>query len=174
MPFTPFHMGPGLALKALGGPRFSLVAFGLTQVALDLQPLVVMLRGHGHVHGWSHTLLGATVIGGGVALFGGPACRGLLRLARWALDRRGWTQVRTPPLQRWGLVSGALLGAWTHVALDGVMHADLYPWAPWSMAQPWLQPMGVPALHLACVIMGLLGAAWWWVGQSAHTTRRPD
>lgn len=33
MPFTPFHMGPGLLVKALLQGSFSLMVFGWTQIA---------------------------------------------------------------------------------------------------------------------------------------------
>jgi hypothetical protein len=38
MPFTPLHMGPGLAIKALAGHRFSILTFGIAQVAMDVEP----------------------------------------------------------------------------------------------------------------------------------------
>ena len=44
MPFTPFHMGPALALKAVTGRHFSVLVFGIAQVAMDVEPLVGMLR----------------------------------------------------------------------------------------------------------------------------------
>jgi len=50
MPFTPFHMGPGCLIKALTGNRLSLTIFGFSQIAMDVQPLVHMLRGEGIVH----------------------------------------------------------------------------------------------------------------------------
>ena len=34
MPFTPVHLGPGLALKALGGRHFRLMVFAGAQVRL--------------------------------------------------------------------------------------------------------------------------------------------
>ncbi|MCB1770876.1 MAG: hypothetical protein KDJ31_14465 [Candidatus Competibacteraceae bacterium] len=40
MPFTPLHRGPGLAIKALAGRRFSLLTFGIAQVAMDIEPLI--------------------------------------------------------------------------------------------------------------------------------------
>jgi hypothetical protein len=45
MPFTPFHMGPGLAVKAVFGRYFSLMVFGFSQVAIDIEPLVRIIRG---------------------------------------------------------------------------------------------------------------------------------
>ena len=51
MPFTPFHMGAGLALKAMAGRHFSVLTFGMAQVAMDIEPLVGMLRGAAVLHG---------------------------------------------------------------------------------------------------------------------------
>lgn len=62
MPFTPFHMGPGLAVKAVSGRRFSLMVFGFCQVAIDIEPLVRMLRGDIVIHGFTQTYLGATLV----------------------------------------------------------------------------------------------------------------
>ena len=41
MPLTPYHMGPGMLLKAVLGGSFSLMVFGWTQIVTDLQPLAV-------------------------------------------------------------------------------------------------------------------------------------
>ena len=62
MPFTPFHMGPGIAVKALLQGSFSLMVFGWAQIVMDIQPLLVMISGEGHVHGFSHTYVGATLL----------------------------------------------------------------------------------------------------------------
>lgn len=51
MPFTPFHMGPGIAIKAMLQGSFSLMVFGWAQIVMDLQPLFVMITGEGHLTG---------------------------------------------------------------------------------------------------------------------------
>ena len=63
MPFTPFHLGPGALIKAVGGERFSFMIFGGSQVLMDVEPLVRMIRGDAVLHGMSHTIAGALVIG---------------------------------------------------------------------------------------------------------------
>jgi len=63
MPFSPFHLGPGVALKAVGGRHFSFMVFGGTQVLMDLEPLIGLIQGWTVLHGYSHTLAGALVIG---------------------------------------------------------------------------------------------------------------
>ena len=79
MPFTPFRMGPGLAIKAAGGRYFSVLAFGIAQVAMDIEPLSGMIRGADVLHGWSHSYVGATAIGLLVLLLAPPLCRPILR-----------------------------------------------------------------------------------------------
>src|SRR4051812_26481918 len=75
MPFTPFHMGPGIAIKAVAGRRFSLMVFGFSQVAIDIEPLVRIIRGDAVLHGFTHTFVGATLIGLVSAVVGRPVCQ---------------------------------------------------------------------------------------------------
>src|SRR3990172_8347560 len=78
MPFTPFHMGPGLAVKAVCVRHFSLILFGFSQIAIDIEPLVHIIHGDNVLHGFTHTHVGATLVAL-VALFvGHPLCQFLL------------------------------------------------------------------------------------------------
>ena len=72
MPVTPFHMGPGVAIKAVAGPYFSLMVFGFSQAAMDIESLVRIIRGDAVLHGLTHTYLGATLIGLASAVVGRP------------------------------------------------------------------------------------------------------
>lgn len=62
MPFTPFHMGAALIVKPGLNRTFSVITFGLAQVAMDIEPGVGMLTGADVLHGPTHTILGALVI----------------------------------------------------------------------------------------------------------------
>ena len=84
MPFTPFHMGPGLAIKAVGGRHVSLLVFGFSQVAIDIEPLVRIIRGDAVLHGFTHTYLGATLVALLAAAIGRPVGRFLL--SQWTPD----------------------------------------------------------------------------------------
>ena len=81
MPFTPFHMGVGLAAKAVGGRHFSVLTFGIAQVAMDIEPLIGMLRQSPVLHGPTHTYLGAVPIALVAAALTPWLCGPLLR--RW-------------------------------------------------------------------------------------------
>ena len=63
MPFTPIHLGPGAACKAIGDRHFSFMVFGGAQVLMDIEPLLGIIQGWDVLHGYSHTLAGALVIG---------------------------------------------------------------------------------------------------------------
>ena len=164
MPFTPFHMGPALALKALSARHFSVLVFGIAQVAMDIEPLIGMIRGADVLHGSSHTWIGATLIGVPVALLAPALCRPIL--GRWnrELTHHGAARLVSPPdIGRVGAATGAFVGTWSHVALDSIMHADVAPLSPWSAANAFLGAVSIGTLHLLCVAAGVLGVAAWLV-----------
>lgn len=150
MPFTPFHMGPGLLVKALLQGSFSLMVFGWTQIIMDLQPLVVLLTGEGHLHGFTHTYIGATLIAIAAGLTGKYAAEFGLRFL--ALTR--FLPISWPV----AMVSG-VVGSFSHVLLDSVMHSDVEPFAPFMLNNPFLGLISIEALHKFCLYSGLLGGA---------------
>jgi hypothetical protein len=151
MPVTPFHFGPGLLLHAMAPRRVSFMAFCAANVAIDVESLVNLVRGNEPVHAFFHTFVGATLAGSATAATMGLACR-LGRRWRWP-DLFGWLSL-TPRR----LTAGALLGAWTHVVLDCVMHRDIRPFSPFSQANPLLGLVSLDTLHLGCVGAGVAGA----------------
>ena len=46
-------MGPGLAIKAVTGRHLSLLVFGVSQVVIDVEPLVRIIRGDAVLHGFT-------------------------------------------------------------------------------------------------------------------------
>ena len=81
MPFTPIHMGPGILLKGILQGSFSLMIFGWTQIVMDIQPLFVLISGEGHLHGFSHTYVGATLL----AILSGLTGKYLSQIGLWVL-----------------------------------------------------------------------------------------
>lgn len=140
-------------MKGVAGRRFSLVVFGGTQAVMDIEPLVAMLRGWQTLHGLSHTLVGALVIALIATASGKP-------IGNWALS---WARIPHVPITWRVALFSALVGAFSHVLLDAVMHADMQPLWPFSVHNPLLGVLSVPRLHGLCLALGLVGAglmAW--------------
>ena len=156
MPFTPFHLGAGAAFKAAGGRHFSFMVFGGTQVLMDLEPGYKLLTGGAPLHGPSHTLAGALLIGLLAAVIGKPVSELAFRLAGRADLRIGWGSA----------FAGALLGAFSHILLDAVMHADMHPWRPFGDGNGLLGWLPVNDLHLYCAGLGLIGGLLVWLRYS--------
>src|SRR5688572_14595492 len=112
-------MGPALAVKAVTGRRFSVLVFGVSQVLIDVEPLVGLIRDSDVLHGWSHTLTGATVLALVAAEVGGQLAAGWLRV---------WTG-KPAAISRSVAYASAFVGTYSHLLLDGMMHLDMLPFA---------------------------------------------
>ena len=173
MPFTPFHMGPALALKAVSGRYFSVLMFGIAQVAMDIEPLIGMIRDADVLHGWTHTYVGATLIALIVTIIAPPLCR--LILVRWNFELEhhsiGWLGSHSSI--GWVAAStGAFIGTYSHVALDSIMHADMTPLWPWYKSNELLGVISIGDLHAVCVVAGVFGVvAWFALGLRARRQR---
>lgn len=150
MPFTPLHMGPGIIIKLLLRGSFSLMVFCWAQIVMDIQPLLVIISGEGHLHGFSHTFLGASLLAIVAALSGKYLSELGLRLLRIS-PGKGITI--TWPVT----VVSAFIGTFSHVVLDAVMHSDVQPFFPGSLSNPFLGLLSVQTLNELCIYTALGG-----------------
>lgn len=152
MPFTPFHMGPGILIKSLLQGSFSLMVFGWSQIVMDIQPLIVLITGEGHLHGFSHTFLGGSLL----AVFSALSGKYLSEFGLKILKLNSSFPVKI----KWSVsFLSAFIGCFSHVFLDSVMHGDVEPFYPVSLNNQFLGMISVSALHKVCLYSGLFGAA---------------
>jgi membrane-bound metal-dependent hydrolase YbcI (DUF457 family) len=145
MPFTPFHFGPGLLLKTSVPQRFSFVAFVVSQVLIDIETGVNLVRDYRPVHGVLHTYLGSLLI---------------VPITCFVLF--GWHSLLKRQRIRVSLmVFSSLIGVWSHVSLDSLMHRDITPWIPFTSSNPMLGKISYAALHLGCFAAGVIGILIW-------------
>ena len=145
-------MGPGLLVKAILQGSFSLMVFGWAQIVMDLQPLFVLVTGNGHLHGFSHTYLGAGLLAVISALSG-------KYLSEIGLTILGVSKKESPVKIRWWVsFLSAFIGTYSHVALDSIMHSDVEPYYPLSQENGLLGLITVPQLHQLCLYSALAGA----------------
>jgi hypothetical protein len=160
MPITPFHFGPAAAVKAAAPRHFSFTMFVFTNVVIDVEPLYFMLIEDWPIHRFCHTYLGATVAALTCFFIGRPVCSWALRLWNSRLDeaQARWLGVETR-IAALPALTGALIGSWSHVLLDSLMHPDMNPLAPFAKGNAMLQWVTLGELELFCVVTGVLGAA---------------
>ena len=159
MPITPFHFGPGAALKGALGPWISFTVFAFANMLMDVEPITLFLVTGDPAHPYLHTLPGATLV---MLLSVWPG----RRICEWAIRR--WNAWLSPAQTRWlaldarirlgPAVCGAALGAYSHVLIDSIMHVDVRPLAPFDLSNPWQGLVSIETLHMWCVAAGLAGS----------------
>jgi hypothetical protein len=157
MPFTPFHFGPGIAVKGIAPEHYSFSAFVLAQGLIDVEPLYYILRQAHPVHRQLHTFAGAAAAGcvaAGCVVAGRALVRKFLPQFYRPLTSTPEVSAETSSM---GTLTGGLGGALSHPLLDAIMHPDLHPFSPWGGANPFLGFVSTGTLYTACLAAGLVG-----------------
>ena len=158
MPITPIHLGPALAVKAVAPRRFSFLLFAMTQAAIDSEAAFHLLRGDWPIHRLFHTYMGATVVAVPMVAAGRPLLEWAIglwdRLVAPTADSVFWIEPRIPLA---AALAGALIGAYSHVLLDSIVHSDVRPFAPLSDSNAMFRLTSASHLVLTCLVLGVLG-----------------
>lgn len=156
-----------MAFKAVLRKRMSIFAFGWTQIAMDIQPLIAIINESSPVHGWTHTYLAAT----GIAIVNAILLRVIFRPTERVVSRKEFPfkqELLGILRQPWSmLLLSCLVGTLSHVLLDSMMHLDMLPLAPfYTDTRPLLLLMSHSELHRCCFAIGILAtpvvAYQWW------------
>ncbi len=113
-----------------------------------IEPLLGILQDKDILHGHTHTLLSALVIGTIAGIVGRPVSSLVLR----------WLAIPHPPFTWLASFAGAYIGTFSHVLLDAIMHADMSPWWPIAPGNQLLDAISIDQLHMACLVAGNVGA----------------
>ena len=146
-------MGPGILIKSLLQGSFSLMVFGWTQIVMDIQPLIVLISGEGHLHGFTHTYVGAILIAIFAALTGKYLSELGLKILKISKTNNSIS------IAWWVVFLSAFIGSFSHVLLDSIMHSDVEPFFPFTLDNQLLGLISVSMLHKLCLYSGLVGAA---------------
>ena len=159
MPVTPFHLLAIIPLKAIASRRFSWSVFALTNVVIDLEPITYFLITLYPSHRYFHTIIGATLIAILCATYGRRLCELAIRTLHGELQDKEVKWLGEASIGNTAAWSGALIGAWSHLLLDSLMHEDIKPLSPFTDANPLLGVISMGNLNTLCVVSGLLGVA---------------
>jgi hypothetical protein len=174
MPYTPLHMGPGMIVKAMIPRHFSIVAFGIAQVLIDLEVLWHMVRYNRQDHTFFHTYLGASLIVLAAALLGKPVSTAAMRMWNVLARHVAVFDLSVPRQATWkATFLGAGIGAYSHVLFDSFYHLDIEPFQPWSAANPCRGILSQPfQMEVAFNILLILGILWFTVGEFLRRRNR--
>ena len=125
MPFTPFHLGPGLLVGLLLFSYVDFPTFLVASVIVDIEPfLVITLNLHYPLHGFLHSFLGATPLAFLLAA-------AMSKVRRTLSPLTSFFKLRQKSSFK-SILSAALLGIYFHILLDSRMHLDIEPFYPMS------------------------------------------
>ena len=153
MPITPFHLGPGAALKSLAPRHVSFVLFAFTQIIIDLESMYYFLKDDRYVHRFLHSYFGATVVIAIGIVIGRPTCQWILEKWNGKLSKKQkeWLYIE-PIISMKSAIIGSVLGAYSHILLDSIMHSDVKPFSPFTDRNGMYSIITIDQLDLFCVL----------------------
>ena len=146
MPFTLFHLGPGLLLGLLLLGYIDFPTFLVGSVIVDVEPfLVLTLNLNYPLHGFLHSFLGGTLLAFILAV-------AMSRLRRTFSPLMSFLKLEQK-LSFESVLSASLFGIYLHILLDSPLYSDIRPFYPLSF-NPLLSPsifVGFE-IHMLCAL----------------------
>ncbi|MFX1565062.1 MAG: hypothetical protein ACFFCH_03630 [Promethearchaeota archaeon] len=143
MPFTPFHLGPGLLIGLLLYPYLFIPSILLGSIIVDLEPLTFLILGLPVQHLFFHTFLGATIL----ALVGVA----VIFLLRGFFDKVMRFFLLPQPTSPLNITVATLIGAYSHIILDAFLYPEMQPFWPF-LGNPFLGLVSSSTIYLFCII----------------------
>lgn len=162
-------MGPGMIGKAIMPHRFSVMAFGIAQVLIDLEVLWNMAHHNNQLHTFFHTYLGASLVVLITVAFGKMTIGWVRKI--WDIAARDiscFGVTVSGPISWTATILGASIGGYSHVLFDSFYHTDIKPLQPWSDSNPCkglIDPFKMEIAFNALFIVGLL---WFIIRESSR------
>jgi len=161
MPFTPFHLGPGLFFEMIFLKYLDFFAFLLGNVILDIEPFFVVLynfkypyRSYPH-HAFFHTILGAFLVSVLTAIILDEFQQKIQKAALKHLPSE-FEKILSNTSSFPKIFFSVFLGTLLHLLFDSFMHYDVLPFWPFHF-NPLLRLISPLQNYLLCIIFGILG-----------------
>jgi membrane-bound metal-dependent hydrolase YbcI (DUF457 family) len=150
MPFTPFHLGPGLLISLTFLSFIDIPTFLITSVIIDFEPfLVLILYLNYPLHGFFHSFLGGFIVA-------------VLLSMVMSKIRRYFTPLLTffkieQSISFKKILFSSICAIFLHILLDSPIYLDIRPFFPFEF-NPFYRSTFMPGLieYLIC--------AWCFVG----------
>ncbi|WFO74776.1 hydrolase [Desulfurococcaceae archaeon MEX13E-LK6-19] len=156
MPFTLFHIGPGLFFGLLLRKHIHPPTFLIANLIIDLEPIImVFILGLDYpLHGYAHTFLAAIIIG---ILLGYTMYileKYLKPIYSVFLDNIDYAVALK------GYILAGILGAVLHVLFDSPLYPDIKPFIPLQYNFLY-NPSLTDEIYMICMATGLIGIIYY-------------
>ncbi|MGD6806666.1 MAG: DUF4184 family protein [Candidatus Bathyarchaeia archaeon] len=156
MPFTPFHLGPALAVGLPLRRYLHVPTFIVGNVILDVEGFLVITLGLSYpLHGYLHTFVSAIAVGL------------LLGLVMFKLERplqpfyRKIELETEKTLKLTSFLLAGVFGAVLHVLFDAFLYSEMMPFYPMA-ANPFLSAnLSMSTVYMVCAVLGVFGLAYY-------------
>ncbi len=143
MPFTPFHLGPGLLVGLLLLSYVDFPTFLVASVIVDVEPFLVLWWNLPYpLHGFFHSFLGGTLVALCLLL--------LMHKARKSLSPLLFFFKINQTVSFKKIVLAAVSGIYLHIILDSLMHRDIRPFYPLDL-NPFLGLSSDLGVYMLCM-----------------------
>jgi membrane-bound metal-dependent hydrolase YbcI (DUF457 family) len=123
MPFTPYHIGPGLFLGLLFLRFIDFPTFLLASVIVDVEPFLVLFFNLNYpLHGFFHSLLGGTLVATSLALV-------MLKTRDKLSPLMAYFELEQKVSFK-SILLASLSRIYIHILLDSRMYTDIQPFYP--------------------------------------------
>jgi hypothetical protein len=167
-------MGPGMLLKAMTPRHFSIIAFGITQVLIDLEVLWNMAHHSHQLHTFFHTYLGASLVFLIALPLGKTISTWVRRIWNFAAQHVHSFNMTVSRQTTWtATILGASIGAYSHVLFDSFYHIDVEPFQPWSALNPCKGIIDPVKMEIVFNALFILGLVWFTIGEILRKRAQP-
>lgn len=123
MPFTPFHLGPGLLIGLIFFKYIDFPTFLIASVIIDLEPFLVLFLGLNYpLHGFFHSFVGGTIVAVLLAFF-------MSRFNKKISNIISFFKLRQNSSFK-NILLASLFGIYFHIILDSPLYKDIKPFYP--------------------------------------------
>jgi membrane-bound metal-dependent hydrolase YbcI (DUF457 family) len=153
MPFTPFHLGPGLLLGLLLLSYVDLPTFLLASVIVDVEPFLALYFNLRYpLHGLLHTFLGGALLAFILAAL-------MSRLRKAFSPLMSFFRIKQKPLFK-SILLASLFGVYFHIFLDSFLYQDIRPFYTFELNPLFSQDMFIGfAIYGLCILSFISGVA---------------
>jgi len=152
MPFTPFHLGPGLLFGLLLLRHVDFPTFLVASVIVDIEPFLVLTSNLNYpLHGFLHSFLGGTLLAFLLAAAMSKVRSSLSPLMSFfKLEQK---------LSFKSVLSASLFSVYLHILMDSPLYSDIRPFYPFDFNPFFSDSMSISFDIYTLCILSFIGGA---------------